>query len=210
MKKLLPAILLICLLMAGCKTSRQPATATFDWQRAEIPFKLNVPLAVKPSGKAWMVRDSSIYLSVRVFGMEMMSFYANNDSAFLYDKTKNTLVCGPLGKHPVTGDRLNAGTLQNLMLGIDLNTPRIDLKVHSFDFVITPLAYSKVANDQLVETWQIRMIELTRQLATEASLTWNYSQVNWQPDHVQQWKRPSKPKQTLGIDDLYNVLAQQF
>lgn len=207
MKRVGPLLIILCLLAAGCKTTHRQLSASVEWTTAEVPFKLDVPMAIKPSGKAWMVRDSSIYMSVRVFGMEVMAFYANNDSAFLYDKTKNTLVCGKLGADPTTGLKLNANSLQNLLLGIDLHQPQINLSMHSMSFILTP---GSVADHKYIESWNARMIEHQKQLTADATLRWNLDQAKWNVDNVPAWKKPSKPKQILGIDDFYLLLTQQF
>lgn len=59
-----------------------------QWHDIYVPFKLNlyVPTQVTLSGRATMVRDSAIYLSIRVMGIEGAVALITADSVFVHDK----------------------------------------------------------------------------------------------------------------------------
>ncbi|MDE7375979.1 MAG: DUF4292 domain-containing protein [Muribaculaceae bacterium] len=59
-----------------------------QWRDVYLPFKFNLyaPAQVSLSGRATMVRDSAIYLSIRVMGIEGAAALITPDSVFVHDK----------------------------------------------------------------------------------------------------------------------------
>lgn len=88
------------------------------WTSFYAPFSMRLaqPVSFNFSGRATMERDKSIFLSMRVLGMEMASLYANNDSVFLADKFHRYLVAVPF-KSLSGRTQLTLGDLQSLLLG---------------------------------------------------------------------------------------------
>ena len=64
-----------------------PGATTAAWHDLYIPVsvELRKPVAMSVSGRVTMVRDSAIFVSMRVFGMEVATIYANTDSVTVAD-----------------------------------------------------------------------------------------------------------------------------
>lgn len=64
------------------------ATTDNDWTAVTMPVKLAMlsPVSASMSGRATLVRDKSMYISLRVLGMEVAYLYADSDSVFAADK----------------------------------------------------------------------------------------------------------------------------
>lgn len=89
-----------------------------DWQTFYAPFNLKVaePMPMGVSGRATMVRDEYVYLSLRVMGFEVASVYVGTDSAIIADKYHKIMVAEPLESLTArTG--LTVGNLQDILLG---------------------------------------------------------------------------------------------
>jgi hypothetical protein len=89
-----------------------------DWQDVKVPVKLKLksPKSFNVSGTMTMTRERSIYLSMRVFGIEVASMMVTTDSIYaLYKMDKIYFaedIAGFLGDVPAT-----VGNLQDLLLG---------------------------------------------------------------------------------------------
>ena len=100
LQRFLTAILL-CLVLAACHSSRKATVADngiYRWHTLEVPVKVSVekPLSLSCSGKATLVRDSVIYVSMRMLGMEVAYLYADADSAILCDRFHKLYISEPL------------------------------------------------------------------------------------------------------------------
>ena len=95
-----------------------------DWTDVSMPVKLRLiePKNMSLSGTAKMVRNEAVYLSFRVFGFEVGSFYADNDSILLYVKAMDMYYTEATGN---LAERygISLGNLQSLVLG-QAFTPR--------------------------------------------------------------------------------------
>ena len=93
--------------------------ATYSpWTTFYAPFsmRLSKPVSFNISGRATMVRDQAIQLSMRMLGMEVAVAYINADSATIVDKFHKYIVSVPF---PSIAGRTNltVADLQNLLLG---------------------------------------------------------------------------------------------
>ena len=89
-----------------------------DWSSFYAPFtfRCSQPLGLSLSGRASMVKDEFIYLSMRMIGFEVASLYIDRDSAFLADKYHKIMVAAPLESITArTG--LTVSDLQDILLG---------------------------------------------------------------------------------------------
>lgn len=70
------------------------------WHDAFLPFKLNLyaPAQVSLSGRATLVRDSAIHLSIRMLGIEGAVVLITTDSVFVHDKYHNIYIADALGE----------------------------------------------------------------------------------------------------------------
>lgn len=139
-------ILCICLAIGatGCHSSKTVATSTTttthkqsaeekaliegridsvaasykNWIDVEIPVNLNLlqPKDFAVSGKATMIKDESIYISIRVFGFEAANIYINNDSIHATYKMNKLYIADDVTKL-LKGLPIKVGDLQNLLLG---------------------------------------------------------------------------------------------
>ncbi len=132
-------IIAICAAMlVGCNSSKQQgqsgATTTdtrslnehyealvstySDWENVSIPLKLELkePKRISISGRAVMVRNKEIMISLRFFGMEVASLYLTNDSVFLTNKMQKYYAAENI--NALRGDfPVSIGDVQDLLLG---------------------------------------------------------------------------------------------
>lgn len=89
-----------------------------SWDTFYAPFsvKLSQPMNLSVSGRATMVRNESIHLSLRVLGMEVAVVHIDADSVWLVDKFHRVTCVEPMSR--LTGKAgLSVGNLQDMMLG---------------------------------------------------------------------------------------------
>ena len=118
-------LLATVLLLAACSTSRKTAgktvgTAAADtvWHTLYAPVKINLtsPMTFGASGRATMVRDSLVHISMRFFGMEVAVVRATADSAWVVDRFHKLYTVVPMSALTArTG--LTLGAVQDIMLG---------------------------------------------------------------------------------------------
>lgn len=147
------------MLTTGCRSSKQTiadyeavvtdATESYynmvdsckEWHDVTMPVKVELksPSSMSVSGRARMVKDESLYISFRVFGMEVAQLYVDQDSIHATYKLKKMYISESLseikGNFPLT-----LGNLQDIMLGRafligDNHLERSDIK--SFSLVNT-------------------------------------------------------------------------
>ncbi len=89
-----------------------------NWTDVEIPVNLNLlqPKEFAVSGKATMIKDESIYISIRVFGFEAANIYINNDSIHATYKLDKLYIADDV-KKLLNGLPIKVDDLQNLLLG---------------------------------------------------------------------------------------------
>lgn len=89
-----------------------------EWATVSVPVKieLNEPKRFSISGRAYMDRDKSVLLSLRMLGLEVATVYIDNDSIFITEKLHKYYVAEDveslLAGYPVT-----VGDLQSMLLG---------------------------------------------------------------------------------------------
>lgn len=94
------------------------ASTYSQWETLNVPFSFRCsrPMSLSASGRATMVRDKWIYLSMRMLGFEIASVYVSSDSCIVADKYHKTLITEPLDALTArTG--LTVGDLQDILLG---------------------------------------------------------------------------------------------
>ncbi len=89
-----------------------------DWNTLQVPVSLSTdkPTSFKASARAYMTRDSSIYLSFTLLGMEMAALQITNDSIFAVDKMHRRYVSEDI-RTLTTNYPVSVSTLQNLFMG---------------------------------------------------------------------------------------------
>lgn len=105
----------------------------YDCFTASFKISLNAPQRISFSGRAYVQRNKSIYLSLRKFGMEVARLYVTNDSIIAVDRFNKRYVAeslsDALARCPVT-----IGNIQKLLTGQPFAIGDRPLK--SEDFII--------------------------------------------------------------------------
>lgn len=88
------------------------------WTDVQMPVKADIasPVKISLSGRATLVRDKVVYLSIRMLGMEMGALYADNDSAFITIRFNKLMYAESMDKFTRTFG-LTLGDLQDALLG---------------------------------------------------------------------------------------------
>lgn len=166
-------LLLLCILLGACRSQRHAAATDSSralWQSLEVPVKISIasPLSLACSGKATLVRDSSIYVSMRMLGMEVAYIYADADSAIFCDRYHKQYVSEPLDRL-LPEEYASIGRIQNMMLGQNIPVIFSD-KIELSDSVATPAGTLP------------SLFELTTTIAGKkinASVLYNYGKARW-------------------------------
>lgn len=133
--------ILLCVMLSACHSSRRAAVPDSQqgWHTLEVPVKVVVdkPFSISLSGRATLVRDSSVYVSMRMLGMEVAFLTANADSVVLCDRYHKMYVAEPL-KSLLPAKYANTGELQRIMLGCSVPAG-LQEHISVSDPVVTPL-----------------------------------------------------------------------
>lgn len=136
-------MLLMTVMLAGCRTSKpqqsQPVTIPtkshthkltfaqrfdtivsgykdYDCFTAAFKISINAPQQISFSGRAYIERNKSIYLSLRKFGMEVARLYVTNDSIVAVDRFNKRYVAETL-KEVLANCPITIGNIQSLLTG---------------------------------------------------------------------------------------------
>lgn len=179
-------VIIICVCAAlgsvSCRTTKNlggKTTADSEWHDLRVPVKvaLRSPMNMSLSGRATMVRDSMVNISMRVFGMEVAVAHLTADSVFFVDKHNKYYFAEPLdallGSH-----KMSVGRMQDIILGkgvdetLRFNNPgNADPVVVSFsDFVET--LFGRLASD-------ISIAVPVKDVDVKANLIWSLDDAKW-------------------------------
>lgn len=94
------------------------ANSYVDWTDVSLPVKvqLNQPKRLSVSGTAKMVRGKALSVSLRIFGIEVGSMYADQDSVIVIAKFNNMYCSESLSQITATYG-LTLADLQSVLLG---------------------------------------------------------------------------------------------
>lgn len=109
--------------VTSCRTARKAVVPAGEelataWHDVYLPVKVSLlqPASMSLSGRATMVRDSAVFVSMRVLGMEVATLYADRDSVIVLDKFHKYVYSEPLSA--VTSRAgLTLGDIQEILLG---------------------------------------------------------------------------------------------
>lgn len=89
-----------------------------DWRQLRVPVsvKLNSPKSMSISGTAEMVRDSSVFISLKFIGMEVAWLYVSNGRIILADKMNKRYIAESPAKF-LGGFDVSTANLQDLLTG---------------------------------------------------------------------------------------------
>lgn len=94
------------------------ASSYSEWEDVTVPVKLDLssPKRLSVSGRAVMERGKSIFISLRVFGMEIGNVYVTGDSVYAVDKIHKYIVAENITRF-LGGFPLTINDMQDLLLG---------------------------------------------------------------------------------------------
>lgn len=161
-------ILLCSVLLAGCHSSRKavapsasvsPTTvsgmydalvgAYGDWSDVSVPLSVDIvsPKSFSISGRAKMVRDKSVDISLRMFGFEVGRIYATTDSVYGMIKVGKTYMAESLAEI-FPGMPFTIGNLQDMLMGrafmmgqdtsLDGDFKKFDAEVTDVNWILIP------------------------------------------------------------------------
>lgn len=198
--------LTVTLALGGCR-SKQPATPPAQptvpaaeqtaqpWTNVYLPMKVEIlsPRQFSLSGRATMVRGSSIYVSMRVFGFEVGSAYVDSSMAYVTLKQPERLcieqpVAELMRRHGITITQL-----QDAMLGSPdalASLPKsVKWSLDSSDSEAVLTLAATVGGKQLA-------VRLTSQLRS----------AQWNQESVRQWSAPGSDYRRLSPESLTKLL----
>lgn len=132
LRKIFPilAIFIAALCLDSCKSSKQAvktdtAAPSAGWTRVRVPVTVRIssPANMSVGATVTMIRDTSITVSAKVFGMEVFVAQATNDSILIVDKMHRQY----LGKNiadALAGLPFNASSVQDLLTGHPVDIPQ--------------------------------------------------------------------------------------
>lgn len=88
------------------------------WSELNLPLKLSLraPQKLSVSGRIYMRRDSDIYITLRVLGMEVANIYVNTDSVYAADRIHKYYFAEPISDI-FAGASLSIGNIQDAITG---------------------------------------------------------------------------------------------
>lgn len=192
---------------AGCASRRHSAApavaettlpAMQEWNDIYMPFtmRLSRPVSLSFSGRATMVRDRSILLSMRMLGIEVAQVYLDADSTWVVDKFHKVVCVEPTSR--ITGSRgLTVANLQDMMIG------RYSVELHgvSFDY----LDFRQTPVGELPSS--VEAAGAAGRLKVGASLSWNFDKARFNAGNIATWTPPGfrRVTPTEMIDILRNM-----
>lgn len=122
---------------AGCRSARGAAEVSVDyarmtlderfaalaresglWDRVSVPVKVELlaPSSMSLSGKAYMKRGESVYVSLRFLGMEVANIYVTADSVFAADRVNKRYLAEDISG-VFSGADFTVADIQDMMTG---------------------------------------------------------------------------------------------
>lgn len=172
-----------CLLVSGgCRSAKPSVMPEQDnrWTDLYVPVKLELtePSRMSISGRATIVRNKSIYLSLRMIGMEVATVYVDADSIFATEKMHRQMLA--VGFDRALGKRLTVGELQDLLLG-EPGAPVGKL----------PKALSYTADSQDDGNVVVSLKITSGRKVYSGRLIWDMGSAQYDTGSPRQWRRPA-------------------
>lgn len=195
------AILIVSLgLITSCGTKKQavPVRDT-SWHTLSVPVKLSTtsPLRVSMSGKAFLVNDSLINVSVRLLGMEVGGVRVTADTITCLDRFHGYILEVPMAEiTKSTGLRLM--DIQDILLG------KQELPANIKKYIT--LTVKEAAEPGLCpQSVNVKAIGKDREIAGTITYTPNKAEID--KGNAPKWKRP-KDYQAISYEQLLDILRE--
>lgn len=178
----LSLVSVVLLVLGGCRSAKPSGSTETEmrWNDIYVPVKLELtePSRMSISGRAIMVRDQSIYLSLRMIGMEVATVYIDRDSIFATEKMHKQMLA--VGFDDALGKRMTIGELQSLLLGDpDGKTGKL------------PKALSYTVERQDNGNVTVNLKVSTGRKVYSGRLVWDMGAAQFDTGSPRQWRRPS-------------------
>lgn len=193
---------LLCLTATGCRSHKQQSAASVateevqeaKWTNVYLPVKVQMlePQQVSFSGRATLVRGASIYISIRLLGMEMGSMYATPSEGWVTIKPQRTAVRMSLTDMLQLAD-VDFATVQDAMLGDEAALDRLPARV-------------KASVQQGNGTSTVTLSATYREKPVKISLTWDFNSAQWDIPSPQQWTAPGSNYKIIEPNDVGKLL----
>ena len=153
-----------------------------EWSNVQMPVKVSLrsPARISLSGRATMVRDSAVNISMRVFGMEVGVINLTADSVWVVDKYHKFMFAEStralLGRH-----EMSIGRIQQLMLGIDTGaTDGVLSCPNSGDREPVTISFANLFPTPLgMAAQEVAVSAPAGRTDVEASLRWDLESAKW-------------------------------
>jgi hypothetical protein len=199
------AMLFVAVLMTACHSSRNIATtADGTWHDVYMPVKvkLSSPMSASLSGRATIVRDSLVNLSMRVLGMEVAVVNITPDSLVLVDKYHKYVFSESLqkimGSHKIT-----LGDMQDIMLGLNNNAPLNKLTFNNPNsdkpVTVTFSDFADTPAGKIAET--VTLSAPLKKSDVQAQLLWTTSSATWNSGRSVDFTTPVKGYKKVTLED---------
>ncbi len=202
--RVLPLVMIVTLL-AGCRSKKdnvQPdirieevAENVAPWRNVYLPVKVELlsPKRFAMSGRATMVWNESIYLSMRMFGFEVGTAYADSSEAVVtLRQPQKVMIELPLSdllkKHDV-----DVAVLQQAMLG------------SRGALALLPSAIRWQADsDERKSEVMLSAVYKGKEVAVK--LTWDLGAAQWNMDDVRRWSPPGADYRRLSVESAMKIM----
>lgn len=207
------ACAMLTLLLAACHPTSKTAVdnrpdRTGRWHDVYMPVRVSLssPANISLSGRATIVNDSLINISMRVLGMEVAVMHCTADSVWLADKYHKYAFAE--SKQKVLGSHdMPLSELQNIMLGIDqngrnslvFNNPAngSEVRITFGDRTVTPAGNA---------SGQISIYAPLDKGHVDAGVTWNLRDADWNTYRRVSFTPPGKGYRYFTAADVLGML----
>lgn len=186
----------------SCSTTRRTTTPNTEemptvqvWHDMYAPcsLRLGAPMQMSISGRATIVRDEYIHMSLRMLGIEVAIVHINNDSTWVVDKYHKIMCVEPTAQL-LRGRKISLSDLQDL-LTVDRTYRRGGITITHSEMQTTP--YGKMPG-RVDATGTVGDIDI------EAALVWNLGKARFNDPDLGEWSVPSYRRVTPA--ELLDVL----
>jgi hypothetical protein len=167
-----------------------------------VKVKLSSPMSASLSGRATIVRDSLVNLSMRVLGMEVAVVNITPDSLVLVDKYHKYVFSESLqkimGSHKIT-----LGDMQDIMLGLNNNAPLNKLTFNNPNsdkpVTVTFSDFADTPAGKIAET--VTLSAPLKKSDVQAQLLWTTSSATWNSGRSVDFTTPVKGYKKVTLED---------
>lgn len=180
--------------LGACSSSRRAAAPAENvpvdtaWHSLYAPVKVNIssPMSLGASGRATMVRDSLLLLSLRFFGMEVAQVRADRDSAWLVDKYHKIYTSMPLDGLTASSG-LTLADVQDLLLGQAFLPDLIPSAAGRVSFEATGFTTSPAGQVASAVEFSAKV----KNRLISGSVRWDFDKARWDGPVDTRWAPPA-------------------